>query len=451
MTIRIGIVAALIAASTAARADRPGAPGPAPQSDQDPLAHVEQDKLHLSKQQISDKFHQLDQMLTPPGSGRSAPPDDHDVNDILQRFTAWPPFRSLKIKAAWGGAESDFVSRYLDTGMSPAMLLLAARVWFCLPRDEAGKLVIDVAAPQTVAVFAACHEDMAKLDAPQLDKDLAADKRFDEFFRAVAHDRFALVKRDADALTAAMKAKAASDPEFKRLVFDVPDKAAQDWEAAYAAHAKDIDDARAFVHKLLADVPGRGAIHDVGCGEASHTPLIAYVQSQSPKTAADVLHVETDSVGYPLLLAAMLCDAYEGRLAAARGEHWILTRQFQRLGQRGAIAFAIIEEIGALTKAGKPAPFKVEHMFASPDVFTWAPEFWNGKMAKSSQDTSLQIDDTTGGAKDKKFDRGVVAAGAKTKDGLDVTFVKETWQVPDYDCVKSRIINWERDGTPIWD
>jgi hypothetical protein len=218
------------------------------------------------------------------------------------------------------------------------------------------------------------------------------------------------------------------------------------WPKLYEQHKAAFDLALAVEDKVLAiQADQRSKPHAIGCEELRQA-LIQHIEAQKPKTPGDVREAATDTLGYPLLARLVLCDAAEGRWADAAAERKVLETGRFAAGPWTAAYWAMIDA----------APHELEGLTLVDAATTTARDILGERVRASS--TLNEVYDGTGGVSREEFKRqgnmieqGRVAGVKTTKDGIVVTFKKERWSEPDFDCKNTgRISQWDSSGKPVY-
>ena len=155
--------------------------------------------------------------------------------------------------------------------------------------------------------------------------------------------------------------------------------------------------------------------------------------AQHPKTSDDVERIVNDNVGNQLLEAVVECAAIEGRAQVASSFAFLFGQSTQG-HWRGPRAMLQSELRKKMFTDGSP---------------------WKGKWdvrGPSYDSTARALAKTLYGSNVAAIkQQAVVQSVAANGPAMTVVFKKETISVEDKDCQRWHIINFQIDGTPIWD
>lgn len=296
------------------------------------------------------------------------------------------------------------------------------------------------------AGYANCAGDVARLDRKKVEDEATALK-LNALGRARALTLYGVAKARADLWTAALK----KDPKTAKVLVDVPLAAYDGWyKTVYEPHKAAFDRAFAIEDKIMALDPNDVSHKPVTIGcEDLRKDVRDYIASKKPKAKKDVLEAAGDPVGYPLLVRLALCDGAEGRKTSAAAEIQVAkTQKREFLGPRMAAHWATID-------AGIDEP-------SMQSKVSWCKSMEQRKdlaveratFLSADPDRVSSLDEGTGDEgvdRSHIIDTGKVASVKATKDGLLVTFKKETWMAPTWSCTTSgKIVMFESDGTPVY-
>ena len=142
-------------------------------------------------------------------------------------------------------------------------------------------------------------------------------------------------------LEAALGARAAKDPDLKRLLFDAPEGAWKQWEADYATWKPALDAAIAYEDLLF----GNSKKAMKGCSPALRNSWRKYVAARKPTTPEAAALVASEPIGYVLAVASAACDDREGNWWTAGQAYTRLERARSQRGPRIAGYWAVFDAL----------------------------------------------------------------------------------------------------------
>jgi hypothetical protein len=288
-----------------------------------------------------------------------------------------------------------------------------------------------------LAAYARCGVDARALDRAKLDKELA-ESSYNDYAKHIAREQFANAKKVGERYRRVIDKLIKDDPEYKRIFFDVPEKAFKDWEAEYASNKKAIDAANAFETKLYG--PSLKAMK--GCAKELRANFLAHLKSKKPKTVKDAEKAATDRVGMVLLGNLMACEAAEGNANTMKMLDELYGKGRLARGPRYAAYYAVIDVVSEIRSDRTKFPlepkffgYKTVQSFSSRANKVCADVSPTDKKARRRGRGGKSCKSTVGN--DAK---GVVKAVKKGKDGTTVRFKTERWREEVVECVDTNKI-----------
>lgn len=276
--------------------------------------------------------------------------------------------------------------------------------------------------------FAFCGVDMKALDRARFDKELAA-LNVNFYGRVTAIQSFGDAKAKATALLAKYADKAKSDDAWAKL-YAAPDKGYKEWLATYEANKAAFQAIRDFDDKSNAG--SKKAL--AGCGDNLRKLWFEHMTGKKLKKLEDAKALATDTVGYPLLVAMMRCDAAEKRyLPVAAAQDLFMQGSKDQRGPRYAAYSATMNALNDIITDREKFPLKA--LYPTP------PELGRKLWYRAYEQTFNNI----------SYDHGTgqIKAIKKSGDTVMLTFKTVRWKEEQaYDCVPTRrIYRITEDGT----
>jgi len=295
--------------------------------------------------------------------------------------------------------------------------------------------------------FLDCVYDAKRLDRGKVEAELKALTLKPSLFKE-AMERFDATKKLADEYFAVAEAKAKGGSAAAKMVTELTEKAAQEWQALYEANKARFELAYAVENKAMA-IPLDDRLnktHKIGC-EDLRTSLREYASAKKPKTKAEIKTALTDPVSYVMLSRLGLCDSLEGRYADGAIAGALLKKFPYQSGPRNYARLALRRAVQAVTNwpdwtiNGRSGDVEAQDIKA----LDWT---WRDRM----EDPYVADDDGTDPTKQGgSIVLARVATVKKVADGVALTFKKEKWSVPVQECTSTGKVNqWSFSGAPIY-
>jgi hypothetical protein len=295
--------------------------------------------------------------------------------------------------------------------------------------------------------FVDCIYDAKRLDRAKVEAELKALELKADLFKE-AMQRFDNTKKLADEYFTVAQAKAKAGSAAAKMILEVTEKAAQDWQALYDANKARFELAYGVEKKIMA-IPLDDRLnkqHKIGC-EDLRTSLREYAAAKKPKTKAEIKAALTDPVSYVMLSRLGLCDSLEGRYADGAIAGALLKafpyqsgpRNYARLQMRRAVA--AVSNWPDWTVGDRSGDVEAQDIKA----LDWT---WRDRM----EDPYVADDDGTDPTKQGgSIIMARVATVKKLADGVALTFKKEKWTQPVQECTSTGKVNqWSFSGAPIY-
>jgi len=284
--------------------------------------------------------------------------------------------------------------------------------------DDIVKAATNRATPEKlIPYFLPCAKDASLLDKEKLEKELA-DPKFSAYTRTRARIKFGFSKRVYAATQDALTKLAEKKPAVKRIAFDVPQRAWDEWMKAYEANKAAIDDAWKFEEDFQRD----GKTATQGCGEKLRAHLWKYIAEAKPESHEAAVARATDQVGHPLLWSWAMCEAIEGNIPAATAGYVLLGGSRFWRGPREAMYWAVAEALA--DEDNQKLGLTPTSLRGRPSD---EPYKWLRKLeAKKQYGANAE---------------GQIAAVKKQGEGLYVTFKKVSWKEPVFRCTETNKID----------
>lgn len=276
--------------------------------------------------------------------------------------------------------------------------------------------------------YAKCGVDARRLDKTRFENELA-EMKISEASRQAARETFARAKLISDQLTTAFKAK--TDPAWKQILFDAPEKAFTDWQDAAAKWRTELDAVLAFEAKYYS--PSKSAT--AGCGPALRAGWVKYLRAAKPKDAKQAEHVATyDPIGYLLASRLLACDHREGRSLLAAYEGTLLSHARRHRGPRRAAQWAAVEAINDVQKDREKFPLSASSIAPGGDPM-YGPVSNVGNKIGYGENAYAEIKSV------KKRSGGTLITFKTVKYQVDITTCTNT----------NRLRSVSSDGTLYWE
>jgi hypothetical protein len=266
--------------------------------------------------------------------------------------------------------------------------------------------------------YAVCGHDGRNLDLKVIDSEIAA-LGLDPVLADVAR------RRAADARDFALKIAADYErlgPEYKKILVDAPDKAWAAWMALRDSHREAIADAVAVERAFEAGVRSKME----GCQDLMLRHVREYVTETRPRTESEARGVAHDPVGSRLLTALAGCEAMNKdrqQLALAA----LQMSGGSRRGPRAEAHNAALAALEAVKEDQTRFPLSLDADEIRPRPRLKSPEH-------PGRSTREHIADFIGALVYRGDWEGKVLAATPTGEGMRITFVRTTEEVPEWRC-----------------
>jgi hypothetical protein len=285
-----------------------------------------------------------------------------------------------------------------------------------------------------LAGYARCGIDARKLSREKLDKEIK-DKGYNEYQSILAREQLARAKDVGERYQRVIDKLVKSDPVYKRIFYEAPEKAFKSWEKDYNANKAAIDEANAFEGKLYG--PSKKAM--TGCAKTLRANFAKYVKSKKPKTIKTAQEAATDRIGMILLGNLVACEAAEGNYNGMKMLDELYQKGRLARGPRYAAYYAVLDVLSEI-RADR-AKFSMEpKMMGYKSIMSFGSRAMElcaaGSKGKTPSHRPGPSCKTTVGHDAK----GVVKKVKKTKEGTKILFKTEKWKEEDVECVDTNKI-----------
>lgn len=264
-----------------------------------------------------------------------------------------------------------------------------------------------------------CGSDVQLLDVAKVD---AETKSLPNALRIKAREQVAYAKALYGDVERSAKPKVDSDPDYKRLLYDVPQAAWKQWEADYEKHKQGVDEAFKFEDQLFG--PSTTAYKD--CYKPLMAATQAYVKASKIKSRKDFVEAMSQPIGYVLATSLGSCMAVTSPWSV--GELLLKEVKPSRewRGPRVAVAFAMLDEFNRIKQDRTRFPVNPRAL---------SPELFNQMIEEATEPPRTKITSSQDQLHDEA--QGVVKAARKSKDNNQVLvadYKTETWMEPTSAC-----------------
>lgn len=245
----------------------------------------------------------------------------------------------------------------IDTGEQPSSeLFRLAYVLQCVRPYDMG---FDVNNKQQWVKVGVCGQDVRALDLAKVNAETA---EMPPPLQAAARENVAAAKARFADLEKVVRAKADSDPDYKRLLFDAPKAGWDSWVAQYREYKKPMDDTYAFEAGLFG--PRLDAI--TYCYKPLEAGVKEFFKKSKFKTRDQVVAAMKGPIGYTLMNALGACYAVVGPWDA--GVAFLNATNESRVwrGPRSAAGYAMTDAAAEI-RANRPR-FPIEPQWVYPDL-----------------------------------------------------------------------------------
>ncbi len=284
--------------------------------------------------------------------------------------------------------------------------------------------------------YLACGKDLREMDRAAFEAAVAAAK-----LGVVEQSRigreWGVAYRVGTQLTTALQVLAAKDPDFKKVMFEAPEKGFKQWEKAFEAEKPAILVAQQLELDFADTLPRKSQAKAAfsKCAPTARKAFVAHLKQHNPKTTAELINTATDAAGAPLLSALIACEMGAGHFALAQGLRKLLLTPSQPLDTPRDAAFLAGSLEMASVRAERPK-FGVPPARPSSARSEWI-EGLAGQLLPD--DKASTYGDGEWFAIDGKVDPresfdGVVQSVSPKGEAAVVTFKTESWKEQVFDC-----------------
>ena len=301
------------------------------------------------------------------------------------------------------------LSWYIDTGDQPSSELF--RLAYTLQCVRPYDMGFDPNNKHQWVKVGICGQDVRAVDLAKVNAETA---KMPPPLQAAARENVAAVKARFGELEEVVRAKANSDPDYKRLLFDAPKAGWDAWVAEYRKYKKPMDDTYAFEAGLFG--PRLDAI--TYCYKALEAGVKDFFKKSKFKTRDQVVAAMKGPIGYTLMNALGACYAVVGPWDA--GVALLNATKESRVwrGPRAAAGYAMTDAVADI-RANRPR-FPIEPQWVYPDLQN--PIVKEARLGERSQ--------VPNGGNHPDMTEGVVKVAkkwAKQKDAMKIDFKTESW------------------------
>lgn len=376
-----------------------------------------------------------------------------DVTGVGCRGKDVYEIREVKIGSEGGFGDNTYL---LDGLLRGSELLRTVVVGNCVPVYSNGNLLTDINDKRVIERAAICGSDFRRLDRNAYDAELDQLK-LSAAAKKQAGVYFDKAKAAFAAIYTPLVEKAKTDAALKELVVDAPERLWKEWDDQSAPFADALKMVDAVEEQFLVDfaktdkLPTPGAAPK-GC-DTIHDAIGKIVTTQKITARETFAQAIRSPVGTVLATGQILCDIYAGRYtSAAMYKELVYTEtpvgKLIFRGPRFAVRHGLAVSIEELRKKNIWSPLKREDLHGGERSDTMT-NIGNGLekviVLKPDRVNAKLIGD-------QKWDipGGLVMTAKKHKLGLELTFKKATWEIPEYDCKDTgRTRGYQSDGTRI--
>ncbi|HEX3763907.1 MAG TPA: hypothetical protein VHW23_34665 [Kofleriaceae bacterium] len=276
-------------------------------------------------------------------------------------------------------------------------------------------------APAAIVGIAAGHHDAASVATIDRNQVLAELEKLGVTgpMRLKALMFLGTVQTETPRRLATYEEKARSNPNLKKVLFDVPDAAWDEWVKDATTWKAALDDERAVETEARQGKLG-------ACGDKMRKHLAAYVDAKKPTSKKAVIDVLTDPIGYRLSLAAMLCDSAANDMTQFAIQHMLQAAKLRR-GPRVHMYYALLG-------LGDTVP-------------GFDPKYMGNLDDKALRELLYipHLGDVTWAER-----TGIIGGLSPKKDGVLVTFKTSRWTEAVWNCVTTNRIDHFENGRAVY-
>jgi len=272
--------------------------------------------------------------------------------------------------------------------------------------------------PRDLTRFARSAVDIARLDRAKLVAELDGNPSVTPRIKVVILEAMDQTMAWTAKVTAAYKAIAAKNHAYQEALFDVPQKAFDDWQSAYLKDQKDFD--------LVIDVErkasiGRSAVK--GCAAKLRPGFARYVADRKLKTQDDFDAFGRDSLAVRWLKALSFCEQVDGNVPQGVFLEHVITAKALR-GPREAAELASAK--------------RVAEILADKNIAMDA----SGVYTLVGDNAGADVLDAFAYAEVKGYSNAsaTIQALAPKGDIVHISFATASWMEPTMDCVDTKTI-----------
>jgi hypothetical protein len=316
---------------------------------------------------------------------------------------------------------------YLDTASQPETELTRLAFLLDTVRTPAADYLYKEA---SAARYGWVQYDMKGLDTAKLMRELEVEPyKGNAFALVLVSESLGIYQANAKEFEAFVK-KMAKDADWKRIVFDAPQKAAVDWEASAAKFKPAFEASKAFEDKLF--MPSLKAAK--GCSTKLRADFQGYLKTVKAKASDFDSTVASDPVGGLLLERLAACEAIEGNTDYSKVLFEVHDKGRVSRGPRLASYYATVEAIGDVVKDRPKFPLDPRSL--------WAPRSEGDLQTRADQAprnsaSRIGLGDSEG---------SIVKSVQKTPGGTKVVFITERYQFMSQSCTPTNRILRIHDG-----
>jgi len=344
----------------------------------------------------------------------------------------------------------------LDGLLRTSELLRTTVVGDCVPVYSNGTLLTDIDDKRVIERAAICGPDFRRMDRKAYDAELDQLK-LGPTAKKQAGDYFDKAKAAFAAIYTPLVEKAKTDAALKELIVDAPERLWKDWEEQSAPFADALKSVDAVEEKFLADYPKTNKLPTPGATpkgcDTIRDAIGKIVTTQKITSREAFAQAIRSPIGSVLATGQILCDIYAGRYtSAAMYKELVYTEtpvgKLIFRGPRYAIRHGLAVSIEELRKKNVWSPLKRDDLHGGyrSDTMTNIDSGLEQVIYLSPDRVNAKL------IGDQKWDipGGLVMAAKKHPLGLELTFKKATWEIPEYDCKDTgRTRGYQSDGTRI--
>lgn len=280
--------------------------------------------------------------------------------------------------------------------------------------------------PDAYVWIGICGHDVEALDRKKMEQETVA---MSAPFKLIALESYAASKAKMASAEGLVKDKVASDPDYKKVLYDVPKQAWSDWVKGYSTSKADYEAAWGVERALFAPRKSLVQASLEGCENDLRPRLAKHIKRAKAKTM-DGFYAAVSTGPNPVLLDALAkCTAIDGSPFVANQLRRLRMRLQDARGPRMAVRNAMRQAIQEIRADRPKFPIGTSELGRAKDYGPVGG--WTGPY----EDARPPDDYEEGGV-------GIVKSVKKTETGVLVEFRTEVQKIHAMNCRDTDRISW---------